>query len=68
MVILILVLMLIGAGRVFNFINQEQAMDYGGKAIGVLVVLALGAFLIGFLIKPKNSGAQDQSKGPGPQF
>jgi hypothetical protein len=54
---------------VLGFIQQDQAMDVSGKAIGVVLILGVSALAIGKVISVPNSNSEEQkSNQQGPNF
>lgn len=63
-----LVLGAIGVLAILEIIKQEEAVIYGQKAFGVLVVLAAASFVVSLVMgKAKETQTVDKSK-QGPQF
>lgn len=52
-----------------GFIQQDQAMDVSGKAIGVVLILGVSALAIGKVISVPNSNREESKPNQqGPKF
>ena len=55
--------------RVLGFIDDNQALDYGGKSVGVIFIIGIGLGAVMMLLDSRKPPGDSSSSGePGPKF